>query len=302
MAVTISSPSTFSHQAVAGGTIHVLGSSDPGDDPVWVKIDRATYVPPPAGTNAGTLAGLGYQAAARQSDGTYHLAAVPGTVTVPLVGDGNNLVVAIPQLASGLTGDPVTRLFVGRPEIEHLAVDARSCLWFAYAGAMLRGPCPLSSDQEPDTDEHRPPMVKRPENVGLLTTATSGTWRHFPPDPVAGDTAASNADGMGDPITLEEMGYQNAYYQSDQIANVACPVNRLIGMWADGTTVPLGDPFSVGVASAHVIHTNATRLFLAFHDGKRWHNNSWAVNTTLTWGQLNLVMLKQRILEQMQQP
>ena len=128
-----------------------------------------------------------------------------------------------------------------------------------------------------------PPPLIVPRNTGSLSSRAFGTWRHFPPQGNA-DQAASDADGMGNLVDLENEGYRSATYNSLMITKVPRKVNSLIGLWTDAEDGPVGDPILLGKGpTAAPIDAEVRKLRLAHHDGKRWHNNSGSVLVTLTW-------------------
>ncbi len=294
--VHILSPVIATHHAVrAGVKLYVAGEAGDGVQNIWLKVIRNTEVPPAAPTVA-QLQADGWVSTPRQANGQFSTMTVAGTVTFPLVGDADNQVVAIPQLLDGSLGVLVDNVpFTGRPQTEHLAVDARSCMWFAFAPFGQTGPCPKDSDKEPDVGNYRPPMVIVPINAASVGLTATGTWRHYPPDPTTGvDIAASGPDGRLNEaaVPLQEPGYKKAAYGSDQMADGTFHFNALLGLLVDANRTPPFTPFLVGAGPTSKPVLDLAELYLACHDDRRWHNNSWAVNVTLTWETIQVGFLR----------
>lgn len=264
------------------GEVGIDGGGATNVKEVWVKVLRINDAIPP---DPKTDPNGGWQHVAPAGDNSFLVNNVTGAHTRPLSGSANNKLVAIPELIPGGYGPTKTVLFIGRPAKEEIVVSATHCMWFAFASTGVPGPGNGQGDFEPDTANHQPPFVAVPLNVSTLTVAGMGRWRHFPPQE-GNDAVVSGADGRAPLTALENLQYQNETYNSDAIADGQFQVNSLIGMWGSATG-PVGAPFLVGsgpVTRPVDPPDQIERVYFAFHDGQRWHNNSGFVVVTIDWG------------------
>ena len=285
-AVAIDSPLPGKHHIVPPGGLGVKGEAGANVDHVWVKIRRlADNTPLP--TNATDAAAAGWTSTPVMDNGTrsFSINNLSGTVTKPISGDADNKVTAIPQLDNGdfNVADADMVSYIGRPALEEEVVTAKQCIWFTFADDDLPGLGP-ENDREANTRDHKPVKFKVPANAGGLTINASGRWRHY--FPVNGnDNAVAGPDGRGETVVLQMPGYRSEFYGSDEITLIG-PTNvaSLIGLWVDATPEAIGAPFSIGsIFPQSPIPGTAEELSLAFHDGKRWHNNSGKVLVELNW-------------------
>ncbi len=267
--VEIQSPAGNRHHC-ASDTLYASGIAGANVVKVWLKVLRRNdnaAIPDPQTA--------GFVEATLDAGGFYHTA-VPGVLTTPLDGNNDNKMVAIPELAAGY-GPTDTVYFVGRPAQENLTVSALCCIWFTFAVDGLTGPGPMG-DTEANVTQHRPRRFVAPMNAFQLSVSANGTWQHFPQD------AASGPDGMLPQTDLELPGYRSGNYLSEMIDNLFTEVNKLIGLWIDAFDTPISSPFPIGAGPfLDIVPEDSQTLALAFHDGKRWHNNSGSVNVAIEW-------------------
>jgi hypothetical protein len=274
--VEIQTPAANQHHVVPSTGLYVSGACGNDVEKVWIKILRKTATVP---TDPTTDPAGGW-VEADLGAGTFSKNNVTGGVTTQITGSDDNKVVAIPEGPIGTFGTADIVYFRGRPAHESLNVSARACLWFAFAADGLPGPGP-ANDREDDTANHRPVSFVVPANADQVTIEATGNWSHYG---AVGGNDTSDADGMNPSTALELAGYRSGTYLSETIADLDEKVNTLIGMWVDVDAAPIGSPFAIGKGpTALSISDTVRKLFLAFHDGKRWHNNQGQVAVTLDW-------------------
>lgn len=298
------------HYVVAPAGFTFAGVAGANVTSVWLKVlrrseDFSTVVP--------TVA-LGWVEVATIPGGPFGAANIPGAIPTELVGNPDNKVAAIPVTAAGF-GDRSGVNFRARPRRDNAAVLARHCIWFAFAATGLEGPAAdlgdPGTDFEFDTAHHIPPAIIVPENVTRATFNAAGRlWRHGPVDAL--DSCSSDADGrVGVLCQLERAGYKHATYGSLAITDQQFNVGKLIGMLVDGANAPItevvvvpGQPagaealFPIGTLRAGKdIPGTAARLYLAYHDGKRWHNNSGSMSVDIDWD-TTVLMRHERLVVQ----
>lgn len=158
-------------------------------------------------------------------------------------------------------------------------VNAIQCMWFAFAADSD----PLGPYDE-SVSSSRPLTIPVPEDArgGTVTITAEGQWRKklsgvlYGPDGNATDLGHLRPNNNGSDPWYDE------YPGADRIQDVENRKQRLIGMWdTSGTETP----FSVGSSfTDQPVPATATRLFLAFHDGFEWSNNSRHVTVYVSWG------------------
>lgn len=274
--VEIQSPAANRHIVVPAGGLYVFGETAPDVTKVWVKVLRQND-PIPADPSTQGFVEINV------AGGQFSSNAIPGSLKATIAGNPDNKVVAIPQVGN-VYGSPDVVYFVGRTDQDVLpALSAQACMWFAFAPGNMPGPGP-NNDREASTDNHRPYILTAPANAGEYVVNANGLWRHFATDPAT----ESDADGKLPVTALELPGYRSVAYNSEMIADVSREVNTLMGMFIDPFNAPVESPFPIGVGPfQQAVPDLANKLALAFHDGKRWHNNGGSVTITIDWIQLN---------------
>ena len=152
-------------------------------------------------------------------------------------------------------------------------IKAKYCLWFAYAPSNIDGP------EGEKTDSNYMPLEVDLTNVAELTvTATpADMWSHHPGND-------SNAGGINDERNLENEAYKSATYNSENIGKLKARLNLLVGLLGDENPPTVErEQIEIGLEKdISIDNVNDTRLFLGFHDGRQWSNNSGAVRVTIT--------------------
>lgn len=234
-------------------------AADPG------KFVRFDIIP---GSGGGFANVIGYQ----------------GNSIAPPLSGGYKLI-AYPVDADGALGSEKKVAFVRAPASEPAVVSAQCCPWFALASSSTAA-SPYGEAVEP-LETHRPLAVSVPTNAGMVRffADAGGRWRHFATDP----GTESDADGRDDLSTGPETGDNGENYQMVENASLITaftgPVNKLVGVWKTSDTGY--EQFAIGLSNAPIAVPNDAkqdgRLFLAMHDGKRWFNNSGAIDVTIIW-------------------
>ena len=185
-----------------------------------------------------------------------------------------------------------------------VSVDARDCLWFAWAPIDIASLGPFDEV----VNNHRPKELIVPTNAvtAVVSANDSQLWQHLPKVPPH-PRSVSNADGLNGLngthvyiLGLIKPEYRSATYQSEAISvdtttgpnhgGVRTHCNKLVGAWQIGHAVPPADSstpeivFGVGPTSETVPTTpRAVKLFLAMHDGQEWNDNHDSVDVTVSW-------------------
>lgn len=294
--VELQTPTANKHHLVPNGGLCVSGIRTSSNVlKVWLKVLRIAADPSP------NPAADGYEEVTNfDGNNRFVTSTVPGaSATGP--GDPDNKVMAIPELAGGVDLDATDCVyFTARATSHDLTISAKHCIWFAFAndppagsGPPLVGPGMAGDNEENIPATHKPQFVVWPENAASVRIETpvggGGAWSHYEPD--QGNPTGNvdcTADGRaGVPVTLQNPGYRHGMYGSEMIpVPLAIEVGSLIGLWVDVDDVPLGRPFKIGsdlTIMRNAVPNGARKLYLAFHDGKRWHNNLGDLISTHTW-------------------
>lgn len=178
------------------------------------------------------------------------------------------------------TGQSDFREFVGQVSASvHVTVDARNCLWFAWAPGNFMGP---RGETGPDYLPQRL-LVPSDATGAQITADANDTWTHWKANP---DPAVhTNADGRPGTECMTEASYHAAAYNS---LNITSPVNirlnRLVAMWGK-TSADAAAEADIGLNHTLNLPAGARPdfLFLGFHDGFQWNTNEGTVDVTVTW-------------------
>jgi hypothetical protein len=252
---------------VAAGATAVCGRVTPDIEYVIVGIYRAAQVPdtPTGGPDERRVTPVAGEFSAD----------VPNAVA------GADNVVKVWGYTSGGEVDRKSLSFLGQAAQVVQSVDATCCLWFAWAPSAP--PAPPGPYGEA-IDSHRPVGLLVPVGARTVSITAQGTWRHNP-----SDECASDANGRTNaPPEAEKPEYHN--YGAGPKPGGTLPLNMLVGFWEIGGAAraacpdELADELAIGSSWLdHEVPDGATRLFLGFHDGFEWNNNSGAVQATITW-------------------
>jgi len=131
-----------------------------------------------------------------------------------------------------------------------------------------------------ETSSSKPVVV--PIEIGqtqAVIAASGGPWQHG-----TDDSRQSGPEGIDDERNLEDDRYQNAEYRSAFISKKSAKLNSLMAMFGDASAPPTApvDQEIVGAGGTFAIPEGAKSLFLGFHDGHEWCNNSGSVNVVVT--------------------
>ncbi len=165
---------------------------------------------------------------------------------------------------------------------QSVTVPAKACLWFSWASDKQLGTA--DAPQGPFDEfapDYRPVEINVPAGAAMLTVTANGTWSH--------KDARSGPDGIREAMSLKTPDYKSAGFRGTAaIRDVKAPLNALVGMWQIGNTVPSEAssvvPFVIGSEIKDVkVPAGAQKLFLGFHDGQEWSDNTGQVEATLRW-------------------
>jgi len=184
--------------------------------------------------------------------------------------------------------------------VTEVTVDAKNCLHFAWA------PNPVADPNSgefklvgPDVSgrqwgnkreeglEYHPVELVVPEGASQLQLSIVGEtkWRNCAEEENDG---SCTSDEMGRSRTVTTKGeYQHQDYRSEAIPRVDANLCMLVGLWGDVDPIS-GSPDANRIAkiadgTTWNVYPGATRLFLGFHDGYEWNNNSGQCRVSLTW-------------------
>lgn len=163
-----------------------------------------------------------------------------------------------------------------------VTVPAQACLWFAWATDKELGTA--DAPQGPFDEfapDYRPVAIDVPAGATKLTVSAVGIWSHKDP--------RSGPDGIREAMSLKTPDYKSKSFRgTGAIRDVKAPLNTLVGMWQIGNVVPSEAnsvvPFVIGSEMKDVkVPVRAQKLYLGFHDGQEWSDNSGHVKATIRW-------------------
>jgi len=161
-------------------------------------------------------------------------------------------------------------------------VPAQACLWFAWATDNELGT--RDAPQGPFDEfapDYRPVAVDVPAGAARLHVTADGTWSH--------KESKSGPDGIREAMPLKTPDYKGKLFRgTEAIRDVKAPLNTLVGMWQIGNGVPSQAnsvvPFVIGSEMKDVeVPTGAQKLYLGFHDGQEWSDNTGHVKAAIRW-------------------
>lgn len=278
--IEINSPAAGSHQALTdldevcvSGEVLAKNVTE-----VWAQVFRlGDTVPSSPDTTIATQLTL--------SNNAFH-GRVPGAVKTALTGNSDNKVAVFPKLGSGNSatwGEREVATFVGRYRQENVDVNATACIWFAFTGTS-----PTIGPWGEVIANHRPPGITIPENATTVTfSATTNVggetkWRNHPKN--GGDPNGAGPAGR-DPTIDHKSQYKDASYNSDNINGTSQKLCALVGLKQTNTAspAPTAEEFLIGDNLSNSPLAGVVKLFLGFHDGYEWNNNSGVARVTMTW-------------------
>lgn len=158
------------------------------------------------------------------------------------------------------------------PTNGNVSVTAKQSLWFAFVTdtASLSGPEGEDSTSVPAKVAIDAGFV----NVSLHVNEP-GEWWHVNAD--SSRSGPNGLDGLGgvkkDERGLENAAYKSSTYNSEDIAEITAPLNKLVAMF-DVKESGEFKQYPVGVGPTSIdFPSGATTMYLGFHDGREWSNN-----------------------------
>ncbi len=158
-----------------------------------------------------------------------------------------------------------------------VAVTAKMCLWFAWAGTVTNGPYG-------ENGVGYTPIGLEPIEgaTSVKLSAYGGPWRHHP-----STNNESGPNGLSATRSLENQGYKSPTYNSDDIEPIDTNLNKLLAMWEFNQGPPTeqapATQLAIGDGTTLTVPENASKLFLGFHDGYEWSNNDGVVLVEVEW-------------------
>jgi len=264
-----------------GGTVHVQATRI-GTGTAFAKIyakilNDADPIPSSLPDDAVELNQIG-------STHTFEHFHVPVATGLQTPSGNDNKVVAWPANDPNDLGTPHAVSFPVRVPSAPFTVDvsARQSIWFAWAPRDY----PTTAFGE-ESHLYCPVQLVVPQDAGLngarISANSSHEWTHRMQ---SASTRSSDADGLDDTRPMERPDvYKVAALRSDNISGSDLELNRLVGMWGIDHTQACSE-FSIGLGGGSFSFPGGTRprlLFLGFHDGFEWSNNSGSVSVTVEW-------------------
>ncbi|PHS05081.1 MAG: hypothetical protein COA78_15695 [Blastopirellula sp.] len=155
-----------------------------------------------------------------------------------------------------------------------ITLGAKSCLWFAWSPLGIAGP------QGETVDGTYIPAEIDIEHAGVVTIEVEDDeelWSNRPENPV-------NADGRSRVLSLQVPAYQSSTYNSENISAISTNLCALVAMLGPSST-PSSTQTQKHIGLGPVTLTvgaGQTRLFLGFHDGQEWSNNTGSQTVKIT--------------------
>lgn len=274
----ITKPAASSVVAVdLGGTIEVLATrTDTNIVKMWTKIYAGAVATP------STYPVDALPCDVDSSNGKCQWPAVPvGATSLDPAGAENTVVVWGENLKEEIVGDDAV-LFNATTTAEiAVEVSANHCIWLAWAPPGHPDP-PYA--ERGDKYQPSPLVVPTDENIThvQIVANDADTWAHL----ASGSKRTTDAAGLvNDSRDLEREGYRSDDLRSSNIVGSNLPLNMLVALLGVDPDTEATE-HGVGLSKTLALDADGTRakyLFLAFHDGHQWPNNTGKVGVTVTW-------------------